>query len=58
MPLTGDPVTEYATMLGSDTMQVRPDNRYVPLADWIDIQSGAVYRRQIVVVDDWTEVSR
>jgi len=61
MPLTRGTVTEHATRLGSGTMQIRPNDidRVVPLATWIaaSLTSGAaVYWRQIVVVDDWTEI--
>lgn len=62
VPLTGDPVIEHATRMGSGTMQVRPNDidRVVPLADWMEVcrsSSAVVFRRQIVVLDDWTEVS-
>lgn len=58
-------VTEHAEQYTSGAMLVRNPapqvERVYPLAQWIVDQQdhgGKVYRRRIVVVDDWTEVPR
>jgi hypothetical protein len=58
-------VTEHATGMSGGGMNVRPDDpeieRVYPLAVWIahrQRDGGRVYRRRIVVVDDWEEVPR
>jgi len=58
-----EPVTEYAIQMSSGAMQVRNGEPYVervyPLADWIahgQENGGKVYRRRVIVVDDWEEV--
>lgn len=56
-------LTEYAIMMPSGAMQVRnPDlERVYPLAEWIEhrqrVDRTTVYRRRIIVVEDWTEVT-
>lgn len=58
-----DPITEYGTAFKSGDMKVRcPDPevaRVYPLAEWIKHQvlNGNCYRRRVVVVEDWSEVS-
>jgi hypothetical protein len=59
----GAPVVEHALGYKSGDMQVRWSgaDRIYPLADWIPDQQqngGKVYRRTVIVVDDWTEVPR
>ena len=55
-------VTEYATRMGSGEMRVRYSDprieRIYPLALWIEHQQSErkVYRRRVVVIEDWTEV--
>lgn len=57
-------VTEHATRTKGGTMHVRytsPDiERVYPLAEWLEHMTedgGKVYRRTIVVVSDWEEVT-
>jgi hypothetical protein len=58
-------VTEHAVRMSSGAMTVRYDHpdidRIFPLAEWIRSEQrfgGRVWRRRIIVVDDWEEVSR
>ena len=52
-------ITEYATMMSGGGMHVRWDDpeveRIYPLAEWIPL-GGKVYRRRVIVVEDWEEV--
>lgn len=57
------PSVEYGLLMAGGGMQVRnphPDvERIYPLVEWIrnEQQNGAkVYRRRVVVIEDWTEV--
>lgn len=59
------PVVEHAIRMTSGAMQVRADfpdlERIFPLAEWIRSEQrggGKVYRRVVVVVEDWEEVER
>ena len=61
--LACDVVTEHAIEMSGGSMQIRADydgrERVYPLAQWIpDHQrdGGKVYKRRVIVVDDWTEV--
>lgn len=66
MPEAGrrhDVITEHAIKMPSGAMQVRNSEplteKVYPLADWIahgQENGGKVYRRRIIVVDDWEEV--
>lgn len=63
--MTGEPVVEHAIQMSSGAMQVRCDDPEIeeifPLAEWIRAQQrfgGKVYRRTVIVVDDWEEVPR
>jgi hypothetical protein len=53
---------EHAILMSDGSMQVRPDDLEIdeiyPLDKWIKNQKRfhRVYRREIVVVEDWTEV--
>lgn len=56
-------ITEHATAFKSGDMKIRCDDPEVeevyPLARWIVHQQrygGRVYRRRVIVVDDWEEV--
>ena len=56
-------ITEHATMMSGGGMHVRIDLPEVediyPLAEWIEHNQrfgGKVYRRRIIVVEDWAEV--
>jgi hypothetical protein len=59
------PLTEHALLMAGGGMHVRKphpvlDEMY-PLADWIKQEQGngaRVYRRRVLVVEDWQEVSR
>ncbi len=57
-----DVVTEHGLRLSSGGWQVRNSAGHIeavyPLARWIEHERrhGAVYRRRIIVVDDWAEV--
>ncbi|MEU0465039.1 hypothetical protein ABZ215_13630 [Amycolatopsis sp. NPDC006131] len=60
----GSVVTEHAIMMSGGGMHVRnpgPDTeRIYPLKTWIEHQQrdgGKVYRRRVIVIEDWTEVS-
>lgn len=61
--MTAEPVVEHAVQMSGGGMQVRSGGAHIeriyPLADWIPAQQrfgGKVYRRTIIVVEDWTEV--
>ncbi len=59
----GERTTEHALKMSGGGMHVRPTGleRVYPLGEWIvDAQRVGyqVYRRRIIVVDDWTEVPR
>jgi hypothetical protein len=58
--MTDEPeqLTEYATTSKGGTMFVRPQGieEYYPLADYVK-NEGKVYRRTVIVVSDWEEVS-
>lgn len=54
-------VTEYAQQMGSGEYRVRwpGADKVYPLAEWIADRredGGKVYRRCIIVVEDWQEV--
>lgn len=59
-------VTEHAVRMSGGGYHTRADfpelERIAPLAQWIEhryvIDETKVYRRRIIVVDDWTEVDR
>lgn len=55
-----DAVTEYSTRMGTGYLVRGPEAaRVYPLAEWIEDKRGdgsKVYRRRIVVIEDWTEV--
>jgi hypothetical protein len=58
-----EPVTEHAVEMSGGGMHVRWDDpemeRIYPLAQWIPDQQrhgGHVWRRRIIVVEDWSEV--
>lgn len=57
------PVVEYAIEMSAGSMQVRPNDPEIeaeyPLAKWIVNKQrfgGKVYRRTVIVVEDWVEV--
>lgn len=57
-------VVEHATLYSGGSMLVRPGDpeveRIFPLADWIRSErrfGGKVYRRTVIVVEDWQEVT-
>jgi hypothetical protein len=57
-------ITEHAIQMSGGGMHVRCDEPEIeeiyPLAEWIPHQQrfgGKVYRRRIIVVEDWAEVS-
>jgi len=61
----GEPVVEYAILMSGGGMHVRPEDPEIeavyPLEKWIPNQQrfgGRVYRRTVVVVEDWEEVPR
>jgi len=63
--MTGDEVTEYAAGMRGGGKHVRAPysevDQIYPLAEWIEHQQrdgGKVYRRTIIVVEDWAEVDR
>jgi hypothetical protein len=63
--IDGDRVVEHAIQMSGGSMQVHnanPDiDRIFPLADWIKANQrggGRVWRRVVVVVEDWEEVPR
>lgn len=63
--LACDVVAEHAIGMAGGSMQIRPTypevERVYPLAEWIpDHQRGGgkVFKRRVIVVDDWTEVPR
>lgn len=56
-------LAEYAVMMSGGGMHVRNDDpeveRIYPVAEWIPHQQrhgGKVYRRRVIVVEDWEEV--
>ena len=56
-------IIEYATQMSGGGMHIRWDDpemeRIYPLAEWIPAQQrfgGKVYRRRVIVVEDWEEV--
>lgn len=58
-------VVEHAIGVTDGSKQVRPNDpqidRIWPLADWIPAHQrfgGKVYRRRVIVVEDWSEVPR
>lgn len=58
-----EPVVEHAIEMSGGGMHIRYDDpeieRIFPLADWIKSQQrfgGHVWRRTVIVVEDWTEV--
>lgn len=60
-----EPVTEHAVEMAGGGMQVRNSAPHVekifPLAEWIASEQrfgGRVWRRTVIVVDDWHEVER
>lgn len=64
-PDVARPVVEHAIQMSGGSMQVRnahPEiERIFPLADWIKANQrggGRVWRRVVVVVEDWEEVPR
>lgn len=59
----GGTVVEHAEQYTSGAMLVRyPEIEHVyPLAEWITDQQrhgGRIFKRRVIVVDDWTEVPR
>lgn len=61
--MTDEPVVEHALQMSGGSMQVRNDGAHIervyPLAQWIPDQQrfgGKVYRRTVIVVEDWHEV--
>lgn len=63
--MTAKPVVEHAILMSGGGMQVRNGDpeieRIYPLAQWIRGQQrfgGMVYRRTVLVVEDWAEVPR
>jgi hypothetical protein len=64
LAMAGD-VVEHAIEMSGGSMAVRPGDpeleQVYPLAQWIPHKQefgGKVYRRRIIVVEDWTEVPR
>jgi len=64
MPETDDVVVEHGQLYSSGAMLVRNGHpeieKVYPLAEWIvnsKRDGGKVYRRQVIVVEDWTEVT-
>lgn len=60
-----EPIVEHAIMMSGGGMQVRNGDPEIedifPLAKWIPAQQrfgGKVYRRTVIVVEDWEEVPR
>ena len=56
-----EPVTEYGQQMSGGGFHVRVNDPAVdqvyPLADWIKHHVGNCWRRRVVVVEDWTEVT-
>lgn len=54
-------VTEYGHLHGSGYLLRGPEaERFYPLAEWIEDKrdnGGRVFRRRVIVVEDWTEVT-
>ncbi len=62
--MTGEPVTEYAELMSGGGMHIRCNDplveRIYPLAEWLPAArrfGGHVYRRRIVILEDWEEVT-
>lgn len=60
--MSDQPIVEHAILMSSGAMQVRNPmaDRIYPLAEWIEHErrdGGKVYRRTVIVVEDWTEVT-
>ena len=60
-----EPVTEHGLLMSGGGMQVRNDapeiEKIYPLEEWIVHNQrfgGKVYRRRVIVVEDWEEVAR
>lgn len=60
-----EPITEHAIRMSGGGMQIRNGGPHVekifPLAEWIESEQrygGRVWRRTVIVVDDWREVER
>jgi hypothetical protein len=58
-------ITEHAQLYSGGSMLVRPNDPELdalwPIENWIEVQSrsgGWVFRRRIIVVSDWEEVSK
>lgn len=58
-----EPVTEHAIGMSSGDKQIRAtyprQEQIYPLEDWIEHNQrfgGKVYRRRVIVLDDWTEL--
>jgi hypothetical protein len=64
-PLAGEVVIEHAVLFSDGSMCVRKSHpeleRIYPLEQWIDgqvrVNRARVYRRRVIVVDDWVEVA-
>ena len=61
--LAGEPVTEHAQLMSGGGYHVRNSEPYIeevyPLEQWIKAGQrfgGHVYRRRVIVVEDWEEV--
>lgn len=62
--MTEEPVTEYALLMSGGGFHVRATDpeieRIYPVAEWIEHQTQVgrhVFRRRLVVVEDWAEVT-
>lgn len=58
-----EPIVEHAVMMSGGGMHVRNAHpaveRIFPLAEWMSQRfGGKVYRRTVIVVEDWHEVQR
>lgn len=65
VPAPGEIVTEHAVMMSGGGYHVRNSEPYVeeiyPLAKWIASEQrfgGKVYRRKVIVVEDWRVVPK
>ncbi len=61
--MSGEEITEHATEMSGGGMHVRWSDpmaeKIYPLDEWIPAQQqhgGKVYRRRIIVVEDWQQV--
>ena len=59
----GEPITEHGILMSGGGMQTRPNDPEIedifPLARWVASHQrfgGKVYRRTVIVVEDWVEV--